>query len=80
MEGFFDKGGDLADLGGSDDEIDEGISLFDFFGSDLGHASGDSDDDFGSVGFDDAEFAEEGESFVFGLFADAARVEENDLG
>lgn len=80
LEGFFDKSGDLADLGGADDEINKGVFLLDFFGAELSHASGDADDDFGSIFFDDGEFAEEGECFVFGLSADAAGVEEYDLG
>lgn len=79
LEGFFDESRDFADLGGTDDEINERIFLANFFGSELGHASGDADDDFWSVGFDDIEFTEEGEGFVFGFSADRAGVEKDDL-
>lgn len=80
LEGFFDESGDFADLGGSDDEIDEGVFLANFFGAELGHATGDADDDFGSVGFDDVEFSEEREGFVFRFSAYGAGVEKDDLG
>ncbi len=79
LEGFFDKSRDFADLGGTDDEINEGVFLANFFSAKLGHASGDADDDFGSVCFDDIEFSEEGEGFVFGFSADGASVKEDDL-
>lgn len=80
LEGFFHESGDFADLGGTDDEINQGVFLANLFGAELGHASGDADDDFGSIGFDEIELTEEGECFVFGLSADGAGVEEDDLG
>lgn len=80
MEGFFDKSGDLADLSGADDEIDKGVFLLDFFGAELSHASGDSDDDIGSALLDDVKVTEKGECFVFRFSADAAGVEKNNLG
>lgn len=80
MEGFFDEAGDFGDLGGSDDEVDMGVAAADFVGADLGHASGDADDHVGAGVFEGDEFAEEGEGFVFGLFADGAGVEKDDLG
>lgn len=80
LEGFFYESGDFTNLGGTDDEINERVFLANLFGAELGHASGDADDDFGSIGFDEIEFTEEGECFVFGLSADGAGVEEDDLG
>lgn len=46
----------------------------------LGHAADDADDFLGVGFFVAAELAEAGEDFVFGMLADAAGVEEDDVG
>lgn len=80
LEGFFDHAGDFGNLGGADDEVDVGVAAADFVGADLGHASGDANDHVGPGFFEGHHLAEEREGFVFGLFADGAGVEEDDLG
>ncbi len=80
MKCLFDKSGDLADLSGADDEVDKRVFLFDFFGPELSHTSGDTDDDFGVFLLDYIELANERESFIFRFTTHATGVEEDYLG
>ena len=77
---FVDQIGNAGELAGADDQIDIGGPAEDELLVLLGHAAHDADDLFGVLLLEGPQAAEGGVGFVFGLFADGAGVEEDDVG
>lgn len=80
MAGLADECGDFGELPGTDDDIDVWGFLKDEVLIFLGHAADDADDFGGAVAFAVFKSPESAVDFVFGVFADAAGVEDDGIG
>jgi len=80
VDGGFEEGGELVELGWSAEEVDLFHAVEERFAVAFGHAAQDADDEGWVLFFAGFEGADAGPDFLFGFVADGAGVVEDDVG